>query len=107
MNIEKKFTRDATNETPNFIEIFKSRETNQVGYRNKDGILVPFTGGSSISDATIITNSIISNGFRIVGCINEDIILPDNTNLEYKAPLSMCAGHTLTIPVGTTLTIID
>lgn len=24
MNIEKKFTRDATNETPNFIEIFKS-----------------------------------------------------------------------------------
>ena len=50
--------------------------------------------------------SIWANGFRIVGCIGEDITLPDNANIEYTSPLSMCVGSTLTIPVGTTLTIV-
>jgi len=50
--------------------------------------------------------SIWANGFRVVGCIDEDILLPNNANLQYTSPLTMCAGRTLTIPVGTTLTIV-
>lgn len=50
--------------------------------------------------------SIWTNGFRIVGCINEDITLPDNANIEFTGPLAMCLGKTLTIPAGTTLTIV-
>lgn len=54
----------------------------------------------------VLGSSIWANGFRIVGCIGEDITLPDNANIEYTSPLSMCVGSTLTIPVGTTLTIV-
>ena len=50
--------------------------------------------------------SIWTNGFRPVGCLNEDIILPENANLEYTGPLSICVGKTLTVPVGTTLTVV-
>lgn len=50
--------------------------------------------------------SIWANGFRVIGCIGEDITLPDNSNIEFTGPLSMCVGSTLTIPVGTTLTIV-
>ena len=53
-----------------------------------------------------VTSSIWANGFTVVGCINENITLPANSNLTYKSPLAMCVGKTLTIPVGTTLTII-
>jgi hypothetical protein len=53
-----------------------------------------------------VTSSIWVNGFKIVGCINEDVTLPANSNLTYQTPLAMCVGKTLTIPVGTTLTII-
>ena len=56
--------------------------------------------------ATAISASIWANGFTVVGCINEDITLPANSNLTYKSPLAMCVGKTLTIPAGTTLTII-
>jgi hypothetical protein len=41
-----------------------------------------------------------------VGCINEDITLPTPGNFTYQSPLAMCVGKTLTIPVGTTLTIV-
>ena len=54
----------------------------------------------------VIGSSIWANGFRVVGCIGEDITLPENSNLEFTGPLSMCVGSTLTIPVGTTLTIV-
>jgi len=54
----------------------------------------------------VIGSSIWANGFRVVGCIGEDITLPENSNLEFTGPLSMCVGATLTIPVGTTLTIV-
>ena len=53
-----------------------------------------------------VTSSIWANGFTVVGCINENLTLPANSNLTYKSPLAMCVGKTLTIPVGTTLTII-
>jgi hypothetical protein len=54
----------------------------------------------------VIGSSIWANGFRVVGCIGEDITLPENSNLEFTGPLAMCVGSTLTIPVGTTLTIV-
>ncbi len=53
-----------------------------------------------------VTSSIWANGFTVVGCINENLTLPANSNLTYKSPLAMCVGKTLTIPLSTTLTII-
>lgn len=61
---------------------------------------------SGSGNQQVLGASIWANGFRIVGCINEDITLPDNANIEYTGPLSMCVGATLTIPSGTTLTIV-
>jgi hypothetical protein len=54
----------------------------------------------------VVGTSIWANGFRVVGCIGENILLPDNSNLEFTGPLAMCVGSILTIPVGTTLTIV-
>jgi len=54
----------------------------------------------------VLGTSVWANGFRVVGCIGEDITLPDNSNLEFTGPLSLCIGATLTVPVGTTLTVV-
>ena len=64
------------------------------------------SGGGGVNTQQAITDSIWANGFRIVGCIAEDITLPDNSNIQYTGPLAMCLGYTLTVPVGTTLTIV-
>lgn len=61
---------------------------------------------SGSGNQQVLGTSIWANGFRVLGCIGEDIVLPENSNLEYTGPLSMCVGSTLTIPVGTTLTIV-
>jgi hypothetical protein len=50
--------------------------------------------------------SIWTNAFTPVGCINEDITLPTPGNFTYPSPLAMCVGKTLTVPVGTTLSIV-
>ena len=60
----------------------------------------------NIQPVTTIGLSIWANGFRVVGCIDEDILLPNNATLQYTSPLTMCSGRTLTIPSGTTLTIV-
>jgi NADPH:quinone reductase-like Zn-dependent oxidoreductase len=54
----------------------------------------------------VVGTSIWANGFRVVGCIAENILLPENANLEYTGPLSICVGASITVPVGTTLTIV-
>jgi hypothetical protein len=54
----------------------------------------------------VLGASIWANGFRVVGCIGEDITLPANSNIEFTGPLSICVGAALTVPVGTTLTIV-
>lgn len=54
----------------------------------------------------VIGTSIWANGFRVVGCIGENILLPENSNLEFTGPLSICVGYSITVPVGTTLTIV-
>jgi hypothetical protein len=59
-------------------------------------------GGSN----QVLGVSIWANGFQSVGCLNEDITLPTPGNFTYQSPLAMCVGKTLTIPVGTTLTVI-
>ena len=79
--------------------------------RDDDYVSVTMTVQDFINQIPIppqpaITSSIWANGFTVVGCINEDITLPANSNLTYKSPLAMCVGKTLTIPAGTTLTII-
>lgn len=104
MDIEKKYIKDAFNETSDLIDVFKSIETNVVGYRNKYGIVIPLSDVDNTD--TTITNSIWANGFKIVGCISEDLTLPANSNLQYSSPLAMCVGYTLTVPLGTNLTII-
>ena len=104
MNVEKKYIKDAQNEDGLEIDIFKSIENGVVGYRNRYGVVIPLSAGSDAD--TTITNSIWANGFKIVGCISEDLTLPINSNLQYTSPLAMCAGYTLTVPLGTTLTIV-
>lgn len=106
MRIENKFPENASNANNLEIELFRNKYTNKVSYRNELGIIkeLEFSASSSLPIAT--TTSIWANGFRIVGCIGQDIILPTNTNVEFTGPLSMCVGSTLTVPVGTTLTVV-
>ncbi len=61
---------------------------------------------SGAGNQQVLGTSVWANGFRVVGCIGEDITLPDNSNLQYTSPLSMCVGATLTVPVGTTLAVV-
>lgn len=61
---------------------------------------------SGSGNQQVLGASIWANGFRVLGCIGEDITLPTNSNLEFTSPLAMCVGATLTIPAGTTLTIV-
>ena len=61
---------------------------------------------SGSGNQQVLGASIWANGFRVVGCIGEDIVLPENSNLEYTGPLSICVGSSITIPAGTTLTIV-
>lgn len=85
-----------------------------VGVRNSTRGDLYTSGAISVQDFAnqlggsqqVLGTSIWANGFRIIGCINEDITLPDNATIEYTGPLAICVGHTLTIPAGTTLTIV-
>lgn len=54
----------------------------------------------------LINSTVAMNGFRNVGCISEDIELPSSSTLEYTGPLTMCQDSILTVPEGTTLTIV-
>jgi len=53
-----------------------------------------------------ITANIWANGFIPTGCLASNITLPDNSTFEYNGPLSICTGYTLTVPTGTTLTVL-
>lgn len=64
----------------------------------------PFTIEDIMADTT--GQSIYANGFTIAGAINTNIILPENSTVNYTGPLQMGAGYTLTIPTGTTLNIL-
>lgn len=50
--------------------------------------------------------AISTNGFKVIGPINSNVLLPDNSNVEYTGPLVMGLGYSITVPLGTTLTIV-
>lgn len=64
----------------------------------------PFTIEDINADA--VGQSIYANGFVISGAINTDIVLPNNSAVNYTGPLSMGLGYILTVPTGTTLNIL-
>jgi hypothetical protein len=105
MNVENKYPQNAVNANRLQIEVFRNRYTNKVSYRDERGIIRELEYSENPANTTL-GGSIWANGFRIIGCIGEDITLPDNTNIEFTGPLAMCAGATLTVSAGTTLTIV-
>lgn len=68
-------------------------------YSDLENTLVPPPVQNSDAIAAVI-------GFRLVGCIGQDITLEDDRNYEFTGPLQMCTGKVLTVPLGTTLTIV-
>ena len=56
--------------------------------------------------ADVSGQSIYANGFTIAGAINTNIVLPENSVVNYTGPLSMDTGYILTVPTGTTLNIL-
>lgn len=100
---------------------------------NLTGVSGGFTGGT-VSGSTTFTNGVSGNtvsadkfygdgsniggvvglgysqlGFTITSLptgINQDVVLPYGATVTYPTPLTMNNGYILTIPSGTTLTII-
>lgn len=68
--------------------------------------LTVYTINDIIETSSQYSSSIASNGFRLIGPINSNIILPDNSNVEYTGPLVMGLGYSITVPLWTTLTIV-
>lgn len=60
MNIDKKYIKDAYNETYDSVEVFKSIEDNVVAYKNKYGILVPLEG-TGTPDFTNVYDNLVAN----------------------------------------------
>lgn len=78
----------------------------------------------SLSGSTVSTDKFYGDGSNIGGVvglnynelgftitslpsgINQDVVLPYNATVTYPTPLIMNNGYVLTIPSGTTLTII-
>jgi hypothetical protein len=64
--------------------------------------------GSQLSGVVGLTYSDL--GFTITSpppvIINQNVVLPYNSTVTYPSPLIMGSGYTITIPIGTTLTII-
>ena len=85
-------------------------------YGNKDNSMEPKIieditylvgqANSGSGNQQVLGASVWANGFKIVGCIGEDILLPENSTVEFTGPLAMCVGSTLTVPAETTLTIV-
>ena len=62
---------------------------------------------TDISNTTGLTNAEL--GFTITPIstgINQDVILPDNAIITYPSPLIVNNGHLVTVPSGSTLTIV-
>lgn len=86
--------------------IQRSRNKNRSGSNlNENMIVDDIRELVSIANSTG-SSSFYGNGFRITGCIAENIVLPEGASIEYDGPLAMCVGYTLTVPSGTTLTIL-
>lgn len=109
MKIENKYPQNVSNATNLEVEIFRNKYTNKVSYKNERGIITELENSGTTptpTPTTTLGDSIWANGFRIVGSIAEDITLPANANIEFTGPLSISVGTTITVPLGTTLTIV-
>ena len=56
--------------------------------------------------ASSVADSISANGFTVIGPINANITLPQNSVVNYTGPLTMGGGYTLIVSSGTTLNIV-
>ena len=54
-----------------------------------------------------VADGISANGFTVIGAINANITLPQNSVVNYTGPLTMGGGYTLIVPSGTTLNIVQ
>lgn len=113
MNIEKKFPPYASNSNNIALELFFNRLTNKIAYRDANGILINLllsTDDVASTEAVQTAQNYgasASYGFtNNSNSIDQDLTLPDNSNLSYQGPLTVAVGKVLTIPVGTTLTIV-
>ena len=57
------------------------------------------------SPVSQVATSVWANRFTPVGPITEDIILPPG-NFTYPSPMLIGVGGSVTVPVGTTLTVV-
>ena len=113
MNIEKKFPENASNSNNIALELFFNRRTNKIAYRDANGILINVllnTDDVASTESVKIAESYgasASYGFtNNSGGIDTDLVLPPNSNLSYPSPLTVQGVGKLTVPVGTTLTIV-
>lgn len=79
----------------------------------------------NISGDTIYSNNFIGNGSSLGGVvgltysqmgftvtspapttINQNVVLPYNSTVTYPTPLTIDSGFSVTVPIGTTLTIL-
>ena len=89
-----------------YLKKFGNRDNSMESNIIEDVTYLVEQSNSGSGNQQVLGASVWANGFRIVGCIGEDIVLPDNSTIEFTGPLSMCSGATLTVPSGTTLTIV-
>jgi hypothetical protein len=113
MNIEKKFPEDASNSNNIALELFFNRRTNKIAYRDANGILINLllsTDDVATTESVKIAESYGASAFygftRASGDITESLTLPDNSTMSYQGPLTLATGVVLTVPLGTTLTIV-
>lgn len=89
-----------------YFKKFGNRDNSMESKIIEDVTYLVEQSNSGSGNQQVLGASIWANGFRIVGCIGEDIVLPENSTIEFTGPLSMCSGATLTVPTGTTLNIV-
>jgi hypothetical protein len=113
MNIEKKFPEDASNSNNIALELFFNRRTNKIAYRDANGILINLllsTDDVATTESVKIAESYGASAFNgfvnTNSSITESLTLPDNSTMSYTGPLTLATGVVLTVPVGTTLTIV-
>jgi hypothetical protein len=80
---------------------------------------------SNITGSTIYSEALVGDGSQVGGVVgltysdmgftitstppstvNQNVVLPYNSTVEYPTPLTIDSGFSVTVPAGTTLTII-
>jgi hypothetical protein len=113
MNIEKKFPQNVSNGNNSLLKLFFNRYTNKLTYKDNNGILINLlTNTDNVATKESVNETISYSKAAFYGftstssSINESLTLPNNSILSYTGPLILATGVVLTVPVGTTLTIV-